>query len=300
MSIEMTKKKWSKDLRRQWPCYILVAPYALFFAGFVAYPIFYSLWISFHEGSVIATVQNYVGWRNYLDLLHDPLFWKSLYNILVYSLINIPGILVFSLILALLVNRAFRLSGFYRSSYFLPVVVAPAVVALIWSWIYAPDVGLLNRILEFIGLPPQPWLTSSKQAMPAVAILNIWRNSGYFMVLWLAGLQEIPESLYEAARIDGATKWDEFRHVTLPMLAPISGYIIILLTIMALRLFVEPYALTEGGPANSTLTPIMYLYFNGFRFFRMGYASALGILIVAMTFGLSWIERWYFDRKAIS
>lgn len=282
------------------PCFVLVAPYVVFFVAFVAYPIFYSLWMSFHEGSVIAPVQDYVGMRNYIDLLHDPLFWKSLYNIVIYSIINIPGVLIFSLILALLVNRPLRLSGFYRSAYFLPVVVTPAVVALIWSWIYAPDVGLLNRMLEFIGLQPQPWLTSSKQAMPAVAFLNIWRNSGYFMVLWLAGLQEIPESLYEAARIDGATKWEEFKHITLPMLAPITGYIIILLTIMALRLFVEPYALTEGGPANSTLTPIMYLYFNAFRYFRMGYASALGVLIVVMTFGLSWIQKLYFDRKVIS
>lgn len=249
---------------------------------------------------MIANVHDYVGWQNYGELVRDPLFWKSLYNILIYSVINIPGVMILSLLLALLVNRPFRLSGLFRSFYFLPVVVAPAVVAIIWGSIYAPDIGLLNRILEFFGLPPQPWLTSSKQAMPAIAFLNIWRNSGYFMVLWLSGLQEIPYSLYEAAQIDGASKWDEFKHITLPMLAPISAYIIILLTIMALRLFVEPYALTEAGPANSTLTPIMYLYFNGFRFFRMGYASALGVLIVVMTFGLSWLERWYFDRKATS
>lgn len=285
-------------LRKEYPGFLLSAPYVLYFAAFVAFPIAYSIYLSFHEGSIISTEFSFVGIANYLEMLTDDLLWKSYKNILVYAVINIPLIMVGSLFLALIVNKNIRGVGLFRTIFFLPVAIAPAVVAIIWNWIYAYQDGLLNMILGVIGINPKPWLTSIRWSMPSIAFLNVWRNSGYFMVIWLAGLQEIPISCYESADIDGANAWEKFRYITYPMLIQVRGYVAILLMIMAIRLFTEPYALTQGGPANSTLTPIMYLYFNGFRFFRIGYASAIGVIIVCVMFLLSTLQRTYHDRKA--
>lgn len=285
-------------LRRESPGLILAAPYTLYFLAFVAFPVLYSLYLSVQEGSLVNSEYAFAGLRNYREIFRDDILWKSVLNILRYSAINVPGVLVLSFALAVMVNRSTRGIGFFRVAFFVPVIISPAIVSIIWNWIYSPQLGILNKTLISLSLQPQPWLNSSKQAMPSIAVLNIWRNSGYFMVIWLAGLQNIPASLYESARIDGANLWQRFAHITYPMLLHVRSYIVILLTIMAIRLFTEPYILTEGGPANSTITPIMHLYFTGFRFFNIGYASTIGILVVVITFALSTVERKYFDAKS--
>ena len=285
-------------LKKELPGITLVTPYLIYFFSFVAFPILYAVYLSFHSGSIISSEYSFVGISNYIEMFKDDLMLKAYKNIVVYSVINIPLVMVGSLFLAIIVNRRIRGIGIFRTIFFLPVAIAPAIVAIIWNWIYSYQDGLLNNIIVSIGMNPKPWLTSVRLSMSSIAFLNVWRNSGYFMVIWLAGLQEIPFSCYESADIDGANNFDKFRYITYPMLLQVRGYIAILLTIMAVRLFTEPYALTQGGPANSTLTPIMYLYFNGFRFFRIGYASAIGVVIVCITFILSQVLRNYFDRKS--
>jgi multiple sugar transport system permease protein len=221
-----------------------------------------------------------VGVRNYRDLLGNALFWKALVNTLYFTAVGGPLTVVVALASALLVNtKVARWKPLFRTIYFAPVVTTIVAVAVVWKYLYHPRYGLLNRGLELIGIAPIDWLGDPKWAMPAIILLAVWKNFGYTMIIFVAALQAIPEELYEAARIDGANALQQFRHVTLPMLGPTFVFVGIITAIGYLQFFPEPYVMTRGGPVNSTLSVVMLMYEQGFKWWNMGYAAAVAFVL---------------------
>jgi multiple sugar transport system permease protein len=221
-----------------------------------------------------------VALRNYTDLLGNSLFWKALVNTLYFTAVGGPLTVIVALASALLVNtKVARWKPLFRTIYFAPVVTTIVAVAVVWKYLYHPRYGLLNRGLELIGIAPIDWLGDPKWAMPAIILLAVWKNFGYTMIIFVAALQAIPEELYEAARIDGASALQQFRHVTLPMLGPTFMFVGIITAIGYLQFFPEPYVMTRGGPVNSTLSVVMLMYEQGFKWWNMGYAAAVAFVL---------------------
>ncbi len=257
--------------------YGLVLPYILFFLAFVAYPLTFSLILIFHRWNIV-TPMEWIGLKNFARLLHDPLFYGSLINTITFLLLHIPLQIVVALGFSLLLNSRIRGRGFFRAVYFLPVVVSGVAVTILWQQLYSYDYGVLNSILRTVGLPPIPWLVDAGMAMPSIAIMATWKNVGIYIVLFLVGLQNIPRELYEAASLDGAKPVRQFLHITLPLLNPTMIVIVVLSTIGGFSLFIEPYVLTGGGPMQSTLSGMLYIYNQAFYFGHMGYAATLGFV----------------------
>jgi multiple sugar transport system permease protein len=230
----------------------------------------------------------------YLIAAGDPRFIRSLINVFYFAAVIVPVQSAFALLLAMLVNQKLRGMGIYRAIYFSPVVTTMAVIAVVWFFLYNPDQGLINAFLRFIGVQNPPrWLEDSRSAMPAIMILSIWQGAGFQMVIFLAGLQEIPDSLYEAANIDGANTWQQFWNVTLPSLRNTTIFVVISSTILALRLFTQVQIMTfgQGGPEDSTVTIMLHLISQGFNEQRMGYASAIAVVFVLIVLGISLLQR---------
>lgn len=225
-----------------------------------------------------------VGAANYTSLVNNPLFWRALTNTLYFSFVGGPLTIGVALAAALLLNaKLARFKAFFRTIYFAPVVTTIVGVAIVWKYIYHPRVGLLNRMLDAIGIAGPDWLGDPRWAMPALILLAIWRGFGYATVIFLAGLQNVPEELYEAARIDGAGSWKQFLHVTVPQLGPTFVFVGIITAIGFLQVFAEPYVMTpDGGPLNATLTIVMLMYREGFRWWNMGYAAAVAFILFAL------------------
>jgi len=222
----------------------------------------------------------FIALRNYAALLRSPIFWTAFANTLYFSVIGGPLTVATSLAAALLVNaKAARYKTLFRTIYFAPVVTTLVAVAIVFRFLYHARFGMINRVLESVGLQGADWLGDPKWAMPAIILVAVWKNFGYNMIIFIAGLQNIPEELYEAARIDGAGEWKQFRHVTLPMLGPTFLFVGIVTAIGYLQLFAEPYVMTKGGPLNRTLSAVMLMYQEGFKWWRMGYAAAIAFLL---------------------
>lgn len=270
--------------------YLFVLPYVLYFCVFVAYPLVFSLILMFHRWNIV-TPMEWIGVRNFVRLVHDPLFFKSLGNTVMFLLIHIPLQIGVALAFALLLNAKIRQRGFFRAVYFLPVVVSGVVVTVLWQQLYSYDYGVLNTILTSLGLPRVPWIVDPGVAMPSVAIMATWKNVGIYIVLFLVGLQNIPQELYEAAELDGASPSNAFLHVTLPMLNPTVIAIVVLSTIGGFSLFIEPYVLTGGGPMQSTLSAMLYIYNQAFYFSHMGYAATLGIVFALFILAVVLVQR---------
>ncbi len=221
-----------------------------------------------------------VGLRNYRDLLGSSIFWTAFANTMYFALVGGPLTVAVSLAAALLVNaKLTRFKSLFRTIYFAPVVTTLVAVAIVFKYIYHPRFGMLNRFLDTIGLPQPDWLGNPKLAMLAIILLAVWKGFGYTMIIFIAGLQQIPEELYEAARLDGAGPWRQFRHVTLPMLAPTFLFVGVVVAIGQLQIFAEPYVMTQGGPLNKTVTMVMLMYQQGFKFWEMGYAAAVAFVL---------------------
>lgn len=222
----------------------------------------------------------FVGLRNYFQLTQDPLFWKAMSNTLYYVLVGGPLSIAASLGTALLVNaKLIRFQGVLRAIYFAPVVTTLVAVAVVWRFMYHPRFGLLNYALGFLGIAPIDWLGDPTWAMPAIILMSIWKNFGYNMIIFVAGLQSIPVQLYESARIDGANAWEQFKSITLPMLAPTTVFVSIIAMIGNFQLFTEPYVMTQGGPLNSTLSIVLLMYQQGFRWWNLGYSAAIAFVL---------------------
>jgi multiple sugar transport system permease protein len=276
--------------------YGMVLPYVIFFLAFVAYPLTFSIILVFHRWNIV-TPMEWIGLKNFVRLFNDPLFYVSLKNTLVFLGIHIPLQIVAALAFALLLNGKIRIRGLFRALYFMPVVVSGVVVTILWQQLYSYDYGVLNTILRTVGLDGVPWLVDPRVAMPAIAVMATWKNVGIYIVLFLAGLQNISHDLYDAADMDGATKLQQFRHITLPMLNPTVVVIVVLSTIGGFSLFIEPYVLTGGGPMQSTLSGMLYIYNQGFYFSHMGYAATLGIVYAAIILVVVLVQRKVIEQE---
>jgi ABC-type sugar transport system permease subunit len=261
--------------------YFLVSPYILHLGFFVLFPIVFSLILMFHRWNIISPME-FIGFQNFTKLIQDRLFFISIFNTLIFLVIHIPLQIVVALFLAEMLNQKIRMRSFLRASYFLPVVISGVVVTIVWSQLYGLDTGLLNRILVKIGLPKVGWITDPTIAMPSIAIMATWKNVGLYVVLFLVGLQSVPPHYYEAADIDGATHWQKFRYITIPAINPTIFMVVILSTIGGFSLFIEPYIMTGGGPLNSTVSAVLYIYKQAFTYYHMGYAAALGFFFAAI------------------
>ena len=264
-----------------------LAPALALIGIFFFLPVVAALLLSFTDFDLYAVADasnvRVVGIDNYTRLFRDPIFWRALRNTFYFALVGGPLTVAVSLGAALLVNaRLARFRGLFRTVYFAPVVTTLVAVAVVWRYLLHARYGLVNYGLEQIGVQPVDWLGDPHWSMPAIILLAVWKNFGYNMIIFIAGLQNIPEELYEAAHIDGATGWRRFRHITLPMLAPTFLFVGIITMIGYFQLFAEPYVMTQGGPIKSTLSVVLYMYEEGFRWWRMGYAAAIAFVLFAI------------------
>lgn len=267
-----------------------VLPALVTLITFFFLPVFAAFLLSFTDFDIysLGDLNNlrFTGFANYLDLFEDPLFWKSLTNTFYFVFAGAPLSILVSLSAAMLVNsKLIKWKSTFRVVYFLPVITTLVAVAIVWRYIYHPRFGLFNYFLSFLGLEGLDWLGNPVLAMPSIIILAIWKNFGYNMIIFIAGLQNIPSELYEAADIEGANWWQKFRDVTLPLLAPTTIFITIITMIGYFQLFAEPYIMTQGGPLNSTLSVVLYMYNEGFKWWNIGYATAIAfsLFIIIMT-----------------
>ena len=264
--------------------YFVLLPGLLVLVVFFFLPIAAALLLSLTDFDIygIADADNvrFVGFQNYVDLFHDALFWTSVKNTFYFVLVGGPLSVGTSLAAALLIgSRGIRFKGFFRTAYFAPVVTTLVAVAVVFRFIFHTRYGLLNYALAWLGIDPINWLGDPTWSMPAVIVLAVWKNFGYNMIIFIAGLQNIPEYLYEAATVDGANAWHRFRNITLPMLAPTFLFVAIITMIGYFQLFAEPYIMTDGGPLNSTLSVVLYMYREGFKWWDMGYAAAIAFVL---------------------
>jgi multiple sugar transport system permease protein len=279
-------RRWHDDLVG----WAFAAPFVILFGIFLAFPIVASFALSFTSFG-LRDLQNpvgttFVGLKNYLDLLSDDRFWPALLNTFYFVVVGVPLTLAIGLLIANALNRGVtRFRTAFRVGYYLPVITSIVAIAVVWRFLLNPDVGLVDMLLGGVGIKGPAWLADPALAMPSIIAMAVWRNLGFAMVVFLAGLQAIPTALYEAASIDGAGRWQAFRFVTVPMLRPTILFMTVITTIGYLQLFEEPFVMTGGGPLDKTLSVTMYMYQQGFRFFHQGYASAIAyVLFVIVAF----------------
>jgi multiple sugar transport system permease protein len=279
-----------------WTGLLCLSPAALISFVFVVIPIAFSLYLSFHEWDLLRPNKPFVGLANYQKLFRSAEFWGSLRNTFFYTLSVVIIGSTLSLILAVLLNRKMRGLTFFRTAYFMPVVTSTVAISVVWTWIYNPQYGLMNALLSWLHLPVNNWLVDPRWAMPAVIIMSIWKNVGYHMVIFLAGLQDIPDVYYEAASIDGANAWQRFRHITWPLLRSTTGFVLITNTIFSFQVFGPVYVMTKGGPMRSTTVLVYLLYQRAFEFREMGYASAMAWVLFVIIMAFSLIQAKYTSK----
>ncbi len=268
----------------------LILPALIGIAIFQLWPIVESIRVSFYDYKMISGSMKWVGWQNYLKTLQDPLFWQTVRNTLWFFILKVPVQMVFAFGLALLVQTTARGIGILRTIILIPAITSMVVVSVIWGLMYHPNNGLINSFLEYLSLPPQKFLISPKQSMPSIALMMIWKDVGFNMIFFLAGLMGIPSSIYEAAKIDGAGGWEILRYITVPLVRRTTVFVLITNMITAFKVFTPIFLMTRGGPANSTRVIVLYLYENAFIYNKMGYAAAISILLGLFLLTISFIS----------
>ncbi|HET7267993.1 MAG TPA: sugar ABC transporter permease [Oleiagrimonas sp.] len=287
-------------MRRHWAAWLFLAPALIVLAVFFLIPVLAALGLSLTDYDIyaLADIDNlrFVGLGNYWALLHRPLFWSALWHTVYFVIVGVPLSMLVSLGAALLLNsKLARAKPFFRTALFAPVVTTVVAVAVIWRYLFQTRFGLVNYVLDAIGLDPVNWLGDPDWAMPTIILFAVWKNFGYNMIIFLAGLQAIPGNLYEAARIDGASAWRQLVHITLPMLGPIMLLVGILTMSGYFQLFAEPYVMTKGGPLQSTVSVLYLMYNDGFKWFNLGLASAVAFMLFVVMFGTT-VGMWALAR----
>jgi multiple sugar transport system permease protein len=268
---------------------VSLAPTVVVTLVFVVFPVLFSLHLSFHRWDVLRAEKPFVGFANYVSLFSDKEFWKALANTAIYTAGVVPVQAAVALAFALLLNRPIRGRDAYRTAYFMPVITSSIVAAVVWTWIYNPQYGMINVALRALGIQGPAWLLDPKLALASVMAMSVWKNAGYHLVIFLAGLQTIPRTLYESAEIDGAGAGARFRHITWPLLRPTTGLVLISGMIFSFQVFGPVYIMTGGGPMRSTTVVLYYIYQQGFELRRMGYASAVAwiVFLIILVFTLA-------------
>jgi multiple sugar transport system permease protein len=289
---------WHAFRRGHWFGYIYGGPVIIAFLIFNAYPMVLGLYLSFTKWDILSP-PTFIGLGNWADLLKDDLLWRAVLQTLYYAVASVAGATALSIALALALNQRLKTIGFYRTFFFLPAVTSLVAIAMVWRWIYNTEFGVLNAFLGSLGINPVNWLGDPVLAMPAVILMSIWRSAGFNTVLFLAGLQGVPQEYYEAAEIDGASRWDRFVHITLPLISPTTFFVVVNGLIGSWQVFDQVYILTRGGPLLSTVTVVYLIYSNGFEWYKTGYASAMAyglFLIIIVLTAIQFIlqKRWVF------
>ncbi len=281
--------------------YVFVLPATAHLFFFALVPIGFSLYLSFHEWTSPSFLDApYVGLDNYRALLDDGPFWSAMRNTAYYTLLSVPLGMAASLGLAVIVNRKLRGMNVFRAVFFMPVITSWVAVSVIWITLLSPDAGVVNYVFGLLHLPPQHWLDDPHWAMFAIVLISTWKGAGFSMVIWLAGLQAVPKELLEAAAIDGANRWRQFWHVTLPLLAPTTFFLVITGVIGGFQVFTPMYVITRGGPLGSTDVAVYHIYQRAFQEFSMGYASAQAWVLFAVIFLATLIQLWFIRRRGQS
>ena len=276
--------------------YLLVAPYILFLIVFVLFPVFFCFYLTFHSWNIISPMK-FNGVNNYVRLFMDRMFWVAILNTLKFLLVQIPLQLIVSLSLAQLLNQQLRGRSFFRATFFMPVIVSGVVISILWQQLFAYESGIFNRILSAVGIGKVGWLVSPEIAMYSIALMATWKNVGLYVILFLVGLQSVPTQYYEAAKLDGASSWRQFWHITLPMINPTIFMVVILSTIGGFSLFIEPYIITGGGPMNHTLSAVLYIYKQAFQYYNMGYSSTLGFFYAILIMIVVIIQKRLIEKE---
>ncbi|MBC7122645.1 MAG: sugar ABC transporter permease [Pseudothermotoga sp.] len=271
--------------------FVFILPWLVSFCIFVLYPIVFSVYVSMTDYSGLTWDMKFVGFSNYARAFKDRVFLKALSNTFLFVLITVPATTVISLFLAVLLTSGIKFKRLFQAGYFLPSVISMVVISMIWLYIYSAT-GPLNTLLRSLGIdvPARSWLASEKTALGSIMVMDVWSAIGYYTVLFVAGLQSLPLQLYEAARIDGATKWQIFKRITLPLLKPTILFVVSINSIRSFQIFTEIFTLTGGGPANSTQTIVHYLYDVSFRKFEMGYGSAIAYVLFFIVMGITILQ----------
>ena len=279
--------------------YLYLIPSLIFLVTFTYYPIFSSIYISLHEWNLFTPQPYFVGFDNYVAMFEDPLFWRVVRNTLVYVAGTIPITMALALILAILLNeRLGWLRNVYRVTAFYPTMIPMAAAAMLWVWLLNPGIGLINHYLSLLGVPRIEWLYNMQWALPAIMLTAVWKNFGYFMLIYLAGLQNLPGELYESASLEGAGFFQKVRFITLPLLAPTSVFVIVVGIITSFNVFDLVHLMTQGGPGNRTNVMVYYIYQNAFRFYDYGMGSALTVVFVAAILVVILFIMRFLERRA--
>lgn len=284
--------------RSQWPMALLfLSPTLIVFSTFIAFPILFSFYLSFQEWNMFSSEREFIGVANYTRMFLDPEFWEVFKHTVVYTVGTVPANMALAFVVANVLNKKIRGKKFLRAAFFTPVIVSAVAAAVIWRWIFDPNLGLMNFALEAIGLSSVNWINNATAAMGALIIVGVWKTFGINMILFAAGLSGIPDHYYEAAEIDGAGPWSKFWNITLPLLSPTTLFVLVLSIIGSFQVFDLVYVLTFGGPLGSTKVLVFYLYEYAFKFFDMGYASAVAYVLFAVLFVLTLIQIRFFRSE---
>ena len=290
------EQKTKRSHKKKWLPYLLVSPYLVFVVVFVVFPVLFCFYLTFNKWNIISPMK-FIGVDNYSRLFNDRLFWKAIGNTLKFLLLHIPLQLIVSLFLAYLLNQKLRAAAFFRASFFMPVIVSGVVVTILWQQLLGFDGGLINRMLMSIGMHKIGWLVNPDVAIYAIAIMATWKNVGLYVILFLVGLQTVPPQYYEAAKMEGASRWQQFYHITLPMINPTIFMVVILSTIGGFSLFIEPYIMTGGGPLNTTLSAVLYIYKQAFQYYNMGYSATLGFFYALMIMTVVILQKKFIEKE---
>ena len=287
---------WSR-IKKTWPGYLFVSPAALLIIIFSYVAMFFSFYLSFREHDIIAETSVFIGLDNYRRAFADPIVRVSFKNTILYVVGIVPSIIVGSLLLAVLGNQVRKGRAIFRTIYFIPTITPGVVTAMLWVWVYEPT-GAMNRVLRMFGIHGPNWLFNRSTAMPAVIIMTLWGALGYYMIIFMAGLADIPQVFYEAAKVDGANRWHTFWHITIPLLRNSLIFVVVTLTIAAFQVFTQVFIMTRGGPAYATTTVQLTVYKRAFQFLEMGYAASISWMLFALIFLFSIMQlRLFISRE---
>lgn len=277
---------------------MFVLPALIFITIFLIIPVVLAFFYSFQNYNMLKPTQKaFIGLQNYIEILKNPAFYKSLMNTVYFAGIVVPLQTATALGLAMLVNAKLKTSKLARICFFSPVITSMVVIAILWTFLYNKDSGLINSLLNSLGIPSQPFLLSEKQSMNSIILMSIWQAAGYQMMIFLAGLQDVSTELYEAASIDGGSAWDEFINVTLPGIKHVSSFVILITTIQAFKLFTQPYIMTAGGPNESTKTLSYMIYEQGFQYRNVGYSCAIAVIFFLVILVVSGVIKKIFMNE---
>jgi multiple sugar transport system permease protein len=278
---------------------LFLSPSIIIVAIFVVFPILFSFYLSFHEWNMFSTDRDFVGIQNYRVMFADAEFWRVFGHTTVYTLGTVPVNMALALLVAYVLNKRIRGKRFLRAAFFTPVIISSVAAAVIWRWVFDPSMGLINLALTSLNLPSVNWINDPTAAMASLMIVGVWKTFGINMILFSAGLSGIPDQYYEAAEIDGAGRFAKFWHITIPLLSPTTLFILVLSIIGSFQVFDLVYVLTYGGPLGSTKVLVFYLYEHAFRYFNMGYASAVAYLLFFVLFVLTLIQIRFFKNRMV-